>query len=199
MEFQNINPWTHIWVHPKKTIRSILDRDPRRMIIWLALIEGVISAFAWAGQAGTAHPDRQDFHNFWALLALFVSGGIFGIIHLYFGGWLYKLTGSWLGGKGTFTDVKCAVGWSNYPFILANIASLISLLVVPNPWLQGLFGLITLVFAVWGIVIFLNMVGEAHRFSAWRALLAVFIAVILIFVAVMLVALLVPLIAPLFY
>ncbi len=199
MESENINPWVQIWVRPKKTMRSILDKDPRRVIIWLAIIGGIVSAFAWIGYIWITYPDRQDFRHAFFLLLILVGGGISGLIYLYVAGWLYKLTGSWLGGVGTFTDVKCAIGWSNYPFILANIVSFLSILVVPNPWLQAIFGLINVVIVVWGVIILLNLVGEAHRFSAWRALLAFIIGLVLIFVAIMIVSLLVPLLAPLFY
>lgn len=180
-------------------MRSILDSDPRRVIIWLAIISGVVSSLAGLGYLWGTFPDRQDFRHVLFLLIILVGGGISGLIYLYVAGWLYKLTGSWLGGKGTFTDLKCAVGWSQYPFILANIASFFGIFAVPNPWFQAFFGLINVILAVWGVVIFLNLAGEAHRFSAWRALLALIIGLILIFVAIMIISLLVPLLAPLFY
>lgn len=179
-------------------MRAILDTDPRRVIIWLAIIGGIVSTFVSIGYWWNTYPEQKFIWNAFFVIALFILGGIIGLIHLYLGGWLYNLTSSWLGGAGNFVDVKSAVGWSNYPFILANIAAILSIWAVPNPWLQGFFGLLDAILVVWGFIIFLNMLGEAHRFSAWRALLAVIIAFILIFVVVMIVSLLVPLLAPLF-
>ncbi len=198
MRSENINPWLQLWIHPKKTMRSILDTDSSRAILWLAVIWGAISAFSGFGYLWMTNPDRENLSQIYLLVSIIIAGGFAGIIHLYLGGWLYKLTSSWLGGKGTFTDTKCVVGWSYYPFILGNIAGICSIAVIPNPWLQLAFWLINVVIAVWGIVIFLNALGEAHRFSAWKSLLAVIIACILIFVAIMIIALLVPLLAPLF-
>jgi hypothetical protein len=199
MGSENINPWIHIWVRPKKTMRFILDRDSKRVIIRLAIIGGVVSSFTWLEYIWSIYPDRQDLkQNLYTVLIL-IGGGFSGLIYLYVAGWLYKLTGSWLGGKGTYTDVKCAVGWSNYPFILANVASFLSLLAIPNPWLQAIFGLIDVVIVVWSVMIFLNLVGGAHRFSAWRALLAFIIGLVLVFATIMIASLFIPLLAPLFY
>ncbi|MCC5832665.1 MAG: YIP1 family protein [Chlamydiales bacterium] len=195
MRSENINPWIHIWTRPKKTMRAILESDPKRVIIWLAILGGIFTSFASIGFWRPAYP---EIWNVFLVISTIILGGIIGLVHLYVGGWLYRLTGSWLSGRGTFIDVKCAVGWSNYPFILSNIAAIISLLVRPNPWPQFLFGLANIVIAVWGIIIFLNLLGEAHRFSAWKSLLAVIIAFILIFVVVMIIALIIPLLVPLF-
>lgn len=196
MESGNINPWLHIWTHPKRTMRAILDSDPQRLIIWLAILGGIFS-FAATGYWWKTYPEQKISWVFF-VIAILILGVISGLIHLYVGGWLYRLTGSWLGGSGTFIEVKSAVGWSNYPFILVNIAALLSIWTAPLLWLQALFGLISFVLGVWAFVLFLNLLGEAHRISAWRALLAVIIAFILIFVVVMIISLIIPLLAPLF-
>ncbi|MCH9626341.1 MAG: hypothetical protein S4CHLAM123_15380 [Chlamydiales bacterium] len=198
MKNRSINPWFDMWVHPKKTIRSLIDTNPYKVIIWLAIIGGILSAFGGIVYLWVQIPERENTHRAVFVVAALIAGGILGLIHLYFGGWLYTLTGSWIGGKGNFTGVKCAVGWSNWPFILTHIISILSLWAVPNPWLQSILGLIDLILVIWGLVIFLNMLGEAHRFSAWKALLAIIIAYILIFVALMIIALLAPLLSPLF-
>jgi hypothetical protein len=194
MENGNINPWLHLWTRPRTTMRFIINRNPRKIILWLAIIGGIISTFAFV-----------DLHalirtKFVALLfiVLAVLGAVMGIIHLYFSGWLLKLTGSWLGGKGSFIDLKCAVGWSNYPFIVANIIAILSAISTPVLWLLTILSLLTLILIIWAFVIFMKLIGEAHQFSAWKALLAFLIAIVLVFVALMIIALLVPLLSPLF-
>jgi hypothetical protein len=108
------------------------------------------------------------------------------------------LTGSWVGGKSDFTQVKCAVGWSNYPFIIANILGFLVLLSKPNVWLSASLSLINLIVIIWSVIIFLKILGEAMRISAWKALLAVLIAAVLVFVVMIIIALLIPLLSPLF-
>lgn len=193
-----INPWITIWLYPKKTMHHLLATNPKKVILWLAIIGGVLSSISWVNYLWVQYPERKDLHQVLVVLAVMLMGGITGIIYLYLGGWLYQLTGSWVGGKADFTQVKCAVGWANYPFIVASLFALFSLLVIPNPWLQALVGLLYVVSTVWAFVIFINLLAQAHQFSAWKALLSFLITVLLIFVALMLIALLVPLLSPLF-
>lgn len=193
-----MNPWLQIWVRPKKTMRFIIETNPKRIILWLAMLSGALSVLAWLIYQWVSQPQREVYQNPFFVIGMLVIGALFGSIHLYLFGWLLRLTGGWIGGQGNFIEVKSAVGWSNYPLIIANCFNIISVLVVPNPWFQGLFALLNVTALVWGIVIFLNVVGEAHRFSAWKTLLAVIITLVLIFVVIMIVSLLVPLLAPLF-
>lgn len=191
MANEHINPWSQIWIHPRKTLRSILSTNPQRVIIWLALLGGLISSLSFVhlleGEGKTL-----------AIIAILVAGAILGLIHLYFGGWLYQLTGSWIGGQGSFTDVKCAVGWSNYPFIISSLFGILSLFTLAHPWVLALFGIVNLILAVWGLVIFFNLISEAHRFSIWKGILCFLIAFALIFVVVMIILLIIPLLQPLF-
>ncbi len=198
MANENINPWLRLWVHPKKTIRSIIDSDPRRVIVWLAIIGGMISALSWIGLTWLRFPDRENVRHAIFIVAMLVSGGVIGILHLYFGGWLYRLTGSWIGGKGSFTDVKCAIGWANYPFIISGILAAMSYYAVPHFWFMSVIGLTQLTAFVWAFVILLNLVAEAHRFTVFRAFCTLLIGLALIFVALLIIGLLVPLLHPLF-
>ena len=198
MENQDINPWKQIWTQPRKTMRSILSTDPRKTIVWLAIISGILGALTYAFSLKVSQPPRVEHLPVLPILAILIAGGIFGLIHLYFGGWLYRLTGSWIGGKGSFTDVKSAVGWSNYPYIVGSIFGLLGLLAIPHLWLQFIFGLLNFVILIWGLVIFLNLLSESHQFSIWKGILTVLIAAALIFVVIMVIALMIPLIAPLF-
>lgn len=193
-----INPWISIWLHPKKTMDSILETDPKRFILWLAVLGGVLFSISWVSYLWIQYPHRQELHQVLVVLAVILIGGLVGIIHLYLGGWLYQLTGSWIGGKGDFIQVKCAVGWANYPFIIARIFGLLNLVVIPHPWFQAIAGLLNAAFALWAFVIFINLLARAHRFSAWRAILSFFITLFLVFVALMIICLLVPLLSPLF-
>ena len=193
MENQDINPWKQIWTEPRKIMRSILSTSPHKTIVWLAIIAGVLGALTYALSLKVSPPNRVENFRVLTLLGILLAGGISGLIHLYFGGWLYRLTGSWIGGKGSFTDVKCAVGWSNYPYIIASIFGLLGLLSIPHLWLQVIFGLINFVILIWGLIIFLNLLSEAHQFSIWRGIVTVLIAAALIFVVILVIALLISL------
>lgn len=195
----NLHPWLSIWVKPRATMRKILDTNPLSAIIWFAIIWGVISGFSMINHMWNRYTEHPEFRSVLYAASFLIGGAIFGIIFLYFAGWLYKLTGSWIGGKGTFTQVKCAVGWAYYPFIISTIFGLLVLLFIGFPWLVTVLGFLQLATLVWGFVIFLNLLAEAHNFSVWRALGAVLIAYVLVFIVLMILGLLTPLLTPFFH
>ncbi len=174
---ENIYPWARIWTQPRKTIRALIEKAPREMIIWLALIQGVISGFYWIDPIKAEFP---TLHIALTYILCIVIGAIYGIVELYLVAWLYTFCGKWMGGSGTYQEVKCAVGWSFYPFIISGLFGLFSYYAVPNPWFQGIIGLISTVAFIWGLVILFQLVGEAHHISAWRALASVFIALAIV-------------------
>lgn len=194
MEIPNINPWLHIWTQPRKTMRLLLAR-PNYMVLFLALAGGVVSLLAWL-----AFPLFQDPAKSKLILLIFIviGGGIIGILNLYFGSWLYRLTGSWVGGKGTFVQTKCAVGWSNYPVIVGSIFLILSTISANNLLLQGLFSILNTIVTVWSFITFIHLLAEVHQFSVWKSLLSMLIAFILLFVMILLIVLLIPLLKPLF-
>ena len=198
METENINPWLQIWTAPRKTLRALLAH-PKRTIIWLAVLWGIISAWAFIFSNGDRVPEfAAKFHRPLYFIPFLIVGGILGVVLLYFLGWLYKWIGSWIGGKGNFTEVKCAVGWSNYPFIVANLLSILSYLSGAHPILRGVFAVLSLIFAIWALVIFFHLIGESHQFSAWKAVLCFIIAAIIVFIIFMIFAFIIPLLTPLF-
>ncbi|MBS0624196.1 MAG: YIP1 family protein [Verrucomicrobia bacterium] len=169
--------WLNLWVHTRHTIRMLIERAPTANILWLALLHGLILGLYWVPTVALYYPYAGA--SFLYILCL-LAGAITGIIQLYVVAWLYLFCGRWLGGQGTYQAVKCAVGWSFYPFIIAGICGILSALTMPHPILQGLFSLISITAFIWGLVILFKVVAEAHRFSAWRAVVAVVIAVLFI-------------------
>lgn len=199
MENENINPWVNIWIHPRKTLRAILNSDPKKIIIWIALLSGLLSGFAYLLSLWTEFPQKQLFHKAAFTLAVLVVAALVNLLFLYFGGWLYKLTGSWLNGRGSFTDLKCALGWSNYPFMAFSIFNILYFLSSSFPWLQVILSLCMIVLMIWGFIIYISLISEAHQFVTWwKGLLTFAIAVVLLSVTFLILALLVPLLSPLF-
>lgn len=193
-----IYPWLTIWVRPRETMRKILDTNPYRLIIWFALLWGVLGSISLLNQLWTHYTHRPEFRTLPYILISLFGSILIALLVLYLGGWLYKLTGSWIGGKGTFVEIKCAVGWSFYPFIITSILGLLVFATMGIPWLTAIFGLLQLAALVWSFIIFLFLLAEAHKFSVLRALGTILIAYALVFAALMILGLLVPLLTPLF-
>jgi hypothetical protein len=177
MENEHINPWARIWTQPRKTMRYILNTNPKRVIIWLAIISGILGVISLVFMG--LKPFKNISHHIPLLIVAIIIGAILGVISLYFSGWLLKLTGSWIGGKGNFTEVKSAVGWSYYPAIISHIFSILQLL-SSFRWLQVIFSMIASGIGVWSFFIYLGLIGEAHKFSTWKGFLTILIAFVLV-------------------
>ncbi len=183
----SIAPYFTIWTEPRATIRRIIEINPRRSVIILAMLAPVLTTLErqWmAVMSGSKTPPWWPFQ-----VAIEVVGAsIFGIIALYVNGGLVTWAGRAIGGVGRAIEMRAAIAWSEIPTITAASASIIALLVglltPPEVGINGLpkmgeplikLGGVHFVLGVWGFVLSVKCIGEVHRFSAWRALLAILI------------------------
>lgn len=193
------HPWFSMWVRPRATIRAILDTNPTYGVIVLASLSGVIDILNRAARRSAG--DKIEFETI--LLGAITLGPLAGIAGVYIGGWLLRLTGGWLGGKGDARSLRAAIAWGGVPTLWAGLLWIPQLALIgeemfteqmprtsENPPLLAFLlstALVELVVAIWGFVVGLKAVGEAHRFSAWRALGASALAVALVLVPVALI------------
>jgi hypothetical protein len=182
-----ITPYLTIWTEPRATIRRIVDTDPERSVIALASIAPVLATLEreWMSAMSGPQPD------WWPIKVLFevIFAGLLGISILYVNAWLVTWGGHLFDGTATRREVRAAIAWAEIPAITASaaiiVAMLAGLLSPPDLDVNGVpqltqptleLGGVHFVLGLWGFVVFLKCVGEVHRFSAWRALLAALIA-----------------------
>lgn len=194
---EHFNPWASLWTHPRITLRRILDTNPKKYVLLLAMLGTIFMGLSQLSTVWVKQPHREEYHNPTMIILIIVLGAILGLIHLYVGGWLYKIVGSWLGGKGSYVDLRSATGWSSYPLIVGYILVILGNLIFGR---HGMLvtSLVALVVNVWAFVIFCNLIGEAHRFSSWKGLGTLLIIIIFFVVVFALLLLLVPMLRPLF-
>jgi hypothetical protein len=175
-------------------MRKILDEDPRRWVITLALSTGVVSGLTIATVPGLpGYLPRPIVAVAGMTLLPLVS-----LVGLFVGGFLVRVTGGWLEGRGDGVAVRSALAWSLVPglcigllFVLPQNLLLAALggdfdpadpFADPGYLLARLvFGFIGLGLGIWQLVIKMKCLGEAHRFSAWRAFGAYILAWLLVF------------------
>ena len=198
---RSLNPWFTMWLHPRATTREILDTDPTRLVIVLAMLGGVLSALDRASIKSLG-----DDMSMPMVFAVAITAGIIaGVIALYLGGALVRWTGSWLGGQGTAEEVRAALAWGHVPVYWAGLLWLpylgffgheIFLSEMPSvearPWL--VFALVNLAvvemgLGFWGMVTLVLAVAEAHRFSGWRSLGSIVMAMLVLIVSLMMLVL----------
>lgn len=196
-----LNPWFSLWVMPRATMRQILDTNPSRFVHLLAILAGMVAAMR-------SHLPNPPFTFDLGVLVTVkaIVGALAGLFGLYLSSILIWMTGRWLSGKGDFIAVRAAVSWSNVIPIwsamlwLPLIAYLgteafnldpETLLTEPSGLLLVIpLWLMEFVVFVWGLVVFMKCVGEAHGFSAWHSFGALLIACLIFAIPIVILALL---------
>ncbi|NGZ75560.1 Yip1 family protein [Saccharibacillus alkalitolerans] len=192
------SPWLEVWLHPRQVTRWFLDSaNPLRGALALALVSGVLNAFNSASNGNWG-----DVYSTGGLIArAIVIGLIGGLIGYYVGSFLIKWVGSWFGGVGSMSDMQVVVGRiSGMTSIVLGLLLIPELLIAgrelfteQTPYLDAhplrsllLAAVLFVEFAlsVWIFVILLHAIGEAHGFSAWKALLVESILIVAVVVVV---------------
>jgi hypothetical protein len=189
------SPWLSIWIEPRGTIRKIVDSDPERHVLLLAVLAGVYRALENAADRAMG-----DDASLLGILALsLVSGLIGGVISLYIAGAVFTWAGSLFGGEASSEDVRAAAAWSSVPDVVLLIVLLFPMAVFGREWfssslnlpdnaliglwLLGLVG-VGIVLTVWKAFLFVKCLAEVHNFSAWRGLAASIVGVLTLGVTV---------------
>lgn len=186
--------WLSIWLQPRATIRRILDTNPRAYVWVLAALGGIGYGPGDGGEAMLSDLVA------WLLYPLL--GALAGLISLALIPYPIHWTGRWLGGEGTVVEIRCALAWSQIPTICLLPLSILIMywlagihiptggsvpvgMPAPTGMVLGVISLIYLVVGIWQIVITVQTVAEAQRFSGWRSLANLILAALLISLVVL--------------
>ncbi len=178
--------WLQIWTRPRKTMREIINQPTDEPHVLLLLLLG---GFVYALNQASMKSAADDS----SLIMMFVSiiiGTLIGAVIYYFiiGGIVYWI-GLMLGGTGEYRDVRLSLAYAYIPAVVTLLLWIPSFFLfgadnftTETPRLDSSIGLsityliiaiMEVVIGIWGIIIFLKCLGEAHQFSAWKALLTV--------------------------
>lgn len=180
-----------MWVRPRQTIRRIVRRNPRYAVVPLAAVAGITSVLATMANRGGG----QTLSVGGVLLSALVGGPILGLIGIFLGGWLVRLTGRWfLEGRGGPQEVRAALAWAELPsiaalplWLFATAAFGASLFQESAGELFGasvvyaLFAICVTALRIWGIALAGAALAEVQGYrSAWKGLLNLLLAVLLV-------------------
>lgn len=197
----SFRPFFALWIAPRETIRRLVDTDPTRYVVGLAMLRGALGrlAFAWFGAWSHSAP----LSPLWPVGVAFkvVLAAIVGVIGLYLGAWLVGIFCRVLGGVASAVEMRAALAWSYLPGITAATVSIAVVLlgaVDPPEFKPGHLPVVTGstielvllngVLVGWGVVVQLKCIGEVNRFSAWHALCAILLLIASLVVLTLLVA-----------
>lgn len=178
----NPNPWLSVWVAPRRTIERIVNNDPRRWVLLIAVLSGISQALDGAVQQNVGDDMGWPF----ILVSAAIAGSISGLLGLFVGSWLLRLTGPWLGGRASALELRAAIAWGSVPIVwgLSLWIALLGLfgqetfasekpLMAESTTLWATYLAIAIadvVVSVWAFVTLLLCVAQVQGFSAWRAL-----------------------------
>lgn len=182
-----VNPWLSIWTSPRKSIRTLIHYSTNHRIIALSAIYGFLYMLQLSHflSLGTGNP-------LWMILLISIifalpAGYIIFNVMSFFNYFLGKL----IKGKGTFKEIRAATYWSSVPCVISVLLYIVQIVVFRNELfvagyetqvmggaalLTLIVGIIQRVITVWVFIIFLHALGEVQGFSAWMALLNVFLS-----------------------
>lgn len=186
------NPWLSIWIEPRKTIRSIVDTDPKFGYLLLCAVYGLPLSFNLVQNLGLT-----AVVPIWAIfIGSLVVCTFLGIIGISISSWLLYIFGRMIGGKGNFQTVRAAVAWSNVPNFVTILMWIVLLGVFGSQvfnrnfsemqfvgYQAGILFLVMLVesiVSVWGFIILLSTLREVQEFSVWKAILNVVIPFVVV-------------------
>lgn len=199
---QQLNPWTSVWFHPRKTVQFVMEYKTGSFVLMVAAITGIIHFLDQA----TGEDLVETWNMAAILLVALLAGPIIGVIGLYIGSGIYHALSRLLGGLGTFEETRKAFTVSNLIVVIGGIIWIPDLLIlgqgnftsdpdfsfVQTGWLL-ISLLINFAVWIWSLVVLIATLSEVHRFSAWKAVLAVFLPIIiLVVIVIVIVALTVP-------
>ena len=173
------HPWFAMWLHPRQTLRRIIDTRPSYGVFWLVFVFALENLLFYA--------------NWWSLGMRYSSGAIlafslllapvFGLIWVYFAGWIFFFTGRWLNGSAPASHLRSALAWSKVPAAL-NLLLWASLLIASwktvfiqdgNPasgWASSLVvNLTSLVSGGWSFILLVQAIREVQDFSLSRSII----------------------------
>lgn len=199
----SISPWLAIWFQPRRAMRYVLDRleDRELYTLGIAMLAGIGQGLSSVSQnAEVLAPLGLQIVDI--LLIGVIAGPVLNIINVYLVGLLYWYVGMMVGGEGTYGEVRAAIAWASLPQILTLLVWVPVMLIFGSGIFTGQYtgadtmstaalamvaclGLVVIGMSIWSFILLLKCLGEAHRFSAWRAwgvtiLSSIAIAVILI-------------------
>lgn len=178
-----INPWLSVWRTPTNTIKTILSKNPRFGLPFLAAIFGFPLAlfFLRSLSAGESLSLTANF-----LIALLVCIP-FGYIGFFIIAAILLGVGRSIDGKGHLGELIAVVAWANAPIVITLFTWFFAILYSQNSVFISsestpatIYIIRWLVF-IWSLVLLIKMNAEAQNLSIKKSVANILLVLILVF------------------
>jgi hypothetical protein len=190
-------------IKPREAVKKILN-TPNKGITYLLIINFgiVISIYSVVRSFSSFHMTITSL-----LIICVLQGVVIGIVWYFGASGIYKLIGSWFGGKGSYRDIRLALAYSSIPLVFLSGVWILTLLtygiekftiVLPyfysfpfgieesilqlhfsSPLLM-IIAIVTIITTIWYGIIIIQCLSEAHQFSSIKGLIVLLIPLLLI-------------------
>ena len=192
-----MNILTSVWLHPKKTVRHMIENRLLRLAIVLVAVAGFFGAFVPATDPSTYGGLEDDVFamepmSFVELLLSGVFSAILTVIVMFIVVGFIFLFGKLFKGKGTYWDVFQASALAVIPTLIVGVIGFVwAALDIQsfndfsgsNPMVL-IYGVIAFVLGVWAFVISVGALAEANRYSNWRAFFTLMLPTIIFIIVI---------------
>lgn len=188
---QQVNPWTSVWLHPRKTVQYVMEYKTGSFVLMIAAITGIVHFLDQA----TGNDLFENWNIAAVLLVALLAGPVIGVIGLYIASGIYHALSLMLGGLGTFEESRRAFTVSSIIIVIGGLIWIPDLLILGQgnftsdyDFSIGQLGwsmislIVNFTVGIWSLIVLIAAIAEVHRFSAWKAVLAVFLPIIILVV-----------------
>lgn len=194
---KEMNILTSVWLHPKKTVRYMIENRLLRLAIVLVAVAGFFGAFVPATDPATyGEFDNEVFvmepMSFVELLFSGLFSAIFTVISMFIVVGFIFLFGKLFKGQGTYWDVFQASALAVIPTLVMGIIGFIWAALniqsfndfgASSP-ITIIYGIVASVLGVWAFVISIGALAEANRYSNWRAFFTLMLPTIIFIIII---------------
>lgn len=194
LEIEQLNLWTSVWTRPRQTVRFAINNKTMKFAVVLAMIAGIPDVLDLAVQNNSGDSITAPM----IIILSILLGPLLGWIGWWVGSGISYVIGTWIGGYGTFEEMKMAMAISYIPIIIGSILWLPDVLIVGEALFTEAFNVslgqniwfsvssaIGVVLSIWGFIILIKAIAEVHQFSSWRGLLTILIPLFIIILLIL--------------
>jgi hypothetical protein len=193
--------WMDVWMHPgEEAFWGILkerDHSVTRGILWVAVTSLIIAVVSIIGYVPLYHSITSQFSNVqnieffgagtivtYAICSIILAP-IGAILGLLISSGIYHLISRLFGSTGNYSDlVFCMAAVTAPASIIGALLSIPYLLLSNFPailWLVAIFfGILSIILAIYVLVMNVNAVRGAERIGTWQAILTIFLPVVIL-------------------
>lgn len=201
-----MNILTSVWLHPKQTVRYMIDNNLLKIAILLVAIGSFLSVFMPPIEnAVPADPSYAELgleptiYSFGGLIISGIVAAIFMFIIMFVITGVVFLVGKLFKGQGTYWDVFQAMSLTMIPTILIGVFGFVWAAfdinsfneVNPTGVMTLLYLALSTIVGIWSIVISIGALAEANRYSNWRAFFTLILPAFIFFILLIALVLLV--------